>query len=116
VFLGDNVLNKRVPRIDDGIIQGNIAACTRILETGSKRYVPGHGPTGDASVPKNFRRYLEILYSTVKKYYDEGLSDYEMKAKVAEALSDYADWSGFKEQIGKHVSIAYLEIEEAEFQ
>ncbi len=114
-FLGDNVLFNRVPRLDHGDIQGNLEACTRIMETGSKRYVPGHGPTGDATVPETFRRYLEILHTTVKKYYNEGLSDYAMKDKVAKALADYAGWSGFEEQLGKHISLAYLQIEEAEF-
>lgn len=115
-FLGDNVLSGRVPRLDHGNIQGNLAACARIMETGSRHYVPGHGPTGDRSVPETFQRYLEILYTSVKKYYDEGLSDYAMKPQVAEALGDYADWSGFDEQLGKHISLAYLQIEEAEFE
>ncbi len=115
-FLGDNVLNQRIPRMDDGDFRGNIEACTRILETGSKLYVPGHGPTGDDSVPKATRNYLQILYATVKTLFDEGMSDYEMKKQVAEALSDYSDWVGFDEQLGKHISIAYLQIEEAEFE
>ena len=114
-FLGDNVLNERLPRLDDGNIQGNIQACTNILGTNSTVYVPGHGPTGDKAVPERFRSYLEILYTSVKRYYEEGMSDFEMKTQVAEALKDYADWSGFDEQIGKHISLAYLQIEEAEF-
>jgi len=114
-FLGDNVLNDRIPRINDGEIQGNIETCSRILETGSSTYVPGHGPTGDAEVPKVFQRYLEILYTTVKKYYDEGLSDFEMKDQVAEALGAYAGWSGFDEQLGRHISLAYLQVEAADF-
>ncbi len=115
VFLGDNVLNDRIPRIDDGDIQGNIEACTHIMETGSHVYVPGHGPTGDAAVPETFRRYLDILYVTVKQYYDEGLSDFEMKDQVAEQLAAYTAWSGFDEQLGRHISLAYLQIEEADF-
>ena len=114
-FLGDNALNDRIPRIDDGDIQGNIEACTRIMATGSSTYVPGHGLSGDAGVPEAFRRYLEILYTTVKKLYDEGLSDFEMKDQVTDALSAYTHWSGFDEQLGKHISLAYLQIEAAEF-
>jgi len=38
-----------------------------------------------------------------------------MKPKVAAALKDYADWSGFDAELGKHISLAYLQIEEAEF-
>lgn len=114
-FLGDIALNGRLPRIDDGDIQGNIRACTLILETGSKTYVPGHGQTGDARVAKNFRRYLQTLYTSVKKYYDKGMSDFEMKKQVASALGAYADWSGFDQQLGRHISLAYLQIEQAEF-
>jgi glyoxylase-like metal-dependent hydrolase (beta-lactamase superfamily II) len=114
-FLGDNVLNNRIPRIDDGNIQGNIEACTRIRETGSKTYVPGHGLSGDESVPKAFCRYLDTLYTAVKQYYDEGLSDFEMKDQVAEQLSAFSSWSGFNEELGKHISLAYLQIEAAEF-
>ncbi|VAW76271.1 MBL-fold metallo-hydrolase superfamily [hydrothermal vent metagenome] len=114
-FLGDNVLSQRIPRIDEGTFQGNIEACNRIQETGSKFYVPGHGPTGDVNVPINFCRYLETLYATVKKYYNEGLSDFEMKDKVAAQLTEYSDWSGFDVQLGKHISLAYLQIEEADF-
>ncbi|VAW75371.1 MBL-fold metallo-hydrolase superfamily [hydrothermal vent metagenome] len=116
VFLGDNVLNQRIPRMDDGDFRGNIKACTKILETDSKVYVPGHGPTGDASVPKATRDYLQTLYATVEKYFEEGLSDYEMKKHVAKALSAYANWSGFEEQLGKHISLAYLQVEEAAFE
>jgi len=114
-FLGDNVLNDRIPRIDDGNIQGNIEACTRIQETQSKIYVPGHGLTGNDNVPKAFCRYLDTLYTAVKQYYDEGLSDFEMKDQVAEKLGEFSSWSGFDEQLGKHISLAYLQIEEAEF-
>ena len=115
-FLGDNGLNQRLGRVDDGDIQGNIQALTKILETDSSVYVPGHGPSGDrGAVPEAYRRYLETLYASVKRYYDEGLSDFEMKAQVAEALKDYADWSGFDEELGKHISLTYLQIEEAEF-
>lgn len=115
IFLGDNALNERLPRIDDGNIQGNIQACTKILETNTTVYVPGHGPTGDKTVPERFRSCLEILYSSVKRYYDEGMSDFEMKPQVAEALKDYAHWSGFDAELGKHISLAYLQIEETEF-
>ena len=114
-FLGDNALNKRIPRVDDGNIQGNIDACTRILETGSKTYIPGHGLTGDNNVPITFRRYLDTLYNAVKQYYEEGMSDFEMKDQVASQLSEFSSWSGFDEQLGKHISITYLQIEEAEF-
>jgi hypothetical protein len=86
------------------------------MKTDAGVYVPGHGPSGDRTLPENFRRYLETLYNTVKKYYDEGMSDFEMKDRVAAALNEYSGWDGFDDQLGKHISIAYLQIEAAEFQ
>lgn len=115
LFLGDNVLNRRIPRLDDADVQGNIEACTRILATGARVHVPGHGPTGGPEVTRHFRTYLQTLYDTVKRFYDEGLSDFEMKPQVAAALQDYADWPGFDEQLGKHISITWLQVEAAEF-
>ena len=47
VFLGDNVLYKRMPRMDDGTFTGNIAACKLALDLGAKTYVPGHGQSGE---------------------------------------------------------------------
>jgi len=103
------------PNMIEFINAGEGRNWVELMETNSSVYVPGHGPTGDKAVPERFLRYLEILYASVKHYYNEGMSDFEMKPQVAEALKDYADWSGFEEELGKHISLTYLQIEEAEF-
>lgn len=116
LVLGDNVTHKRIARLDDGTFRGNINACDVAIKLGVKVYVPGHGPTGDVKVVKKFRTYLEIIYETVKVMVDEGLSDFEMKPKVVAKLKAYHNWNGFKDQIGKHVSLAMLEAERAAFE
>lgn len=113
---GDNVLYMRIGRLDDASIRGNIAACDQALELKSKYYVPGHGPSGGADVIEPFCNYLKTLYAKVGELYKEGLSDFEMKDTVVESLSAYRDWSGFSDQVGKHISLAVLEIEQAEFE
>lgn len=115
IFLGDNVLNGRVTRLEAGSVKGNIRACEEILKTGAKRYVPGHGKSGGPEVVDSCITYLSTVYNTVKKLYEEGLSDFEMKDQVVEALKAFSGWINFEEQVGKHISFAYLEIEEAEF-
>lgn len=115
VFLGDNVLNGRVTRLEGGSVKGNILACKEILKTGVENYVPGHGKSGGAEVVEASLVYLDTVYTTVKKLYEEGLSDFEMKDQVAKALKPYSGWLNFDEQLGKHISFAYLEIEEADF-
>lgn len=113
---GDNVLYMRIGRLDDASIRGNIAACDQALELKSKYYVPGHGPSGGADIIEPFCNYLKTLYAKVGELYKEGLSDFEMKDTVVESLSAYRDWSGFSDQVGKHISLAVLEIEQAEFE
>ena len=35
----------------------------------------------------------------------------EMKPQVAERLAAYKDWYGFDSELGRHISLAYLEVE-----
>jgi len=39
-----------------------------------------------------------------------------MKPKVKAALTKFHDWPGFEDELGKHISLAKLEIEKAEFE
>jgi hypothetical protein len=34
-----------------------------------------------------------------------------MRPIIAEQLARFKDWPGFEEELGKHVSLAYLEVE-----
>lgn len=115
VFLGDNVLNGRIPRIVDGDIAGNIRTCDEILRTGARYYVPGHGQTGDRAIVDAMRNYYHTVYSNVERLYEDGMSDFEMKDEISALLKDYAGWEGFDEQLGKHISYSYLKVEAAAF-
>ncbi len=115
LFTGDNAFYERIGRMDDGSFQGSIAACDVAIKLNMKVYVPGHGHSGDASRVKVFRRYLQTLYAEVARLYDQGLSDYEMKPRVVASLKDYHQWSGFEGEVGKHINLAMLEYEKAQF-
>lgn len=95
--------------------KGNIAAIDRGLQTGATVFVPGHGRSGDATVAKAYRRFLETTREQVRVHYRNGLSDFEMKPKVAAALAPYRKWASLNESLGPLVSAAYLEIEAEEF-
>jgi len=116
LFTGDNVAYERIIRMDDGSFRDTIKACDRAISLNLKHYVPGHGPTGNISIIKSQKRYLSILYKQVGRYYEEGLADFEMKPKIVESLKEFKSWNGFDEQVGKHISLAMLEIEQAEFE
>ena len=115
VFLGDNGLSGRAPRMDDGSFAGSIAACDLALAENATHYVPGHGQTDDAKIVEVFKNYLSTLYGVVQQGYDEGLPDYEIKPAAEQALGDFAGWNGFSEGLGKLVSLAYIEVEAASF-
>ncbi|MCU7796956.1 MAG: MBL fold metallo-hydrolase [Candidatus Thiodiazotropha sp. (ex Myrtea spinifera)] len=111
VFLGDNVMNNRFGRMDSGTFGGNIAAIDMALTTQAEIFVPGHGDTGGREVPQTYRRYLSTMKAEVAKYFDEGLSDFEMKPKIIETLGPFHDWVDFERNIGRHINLAYLEVE-----
>lgn len=115
VFLGDNVLSGRVPRIREGNIQGNIKACEEIVKTDASVYVPGHGKTGDRDLVEIMKTWFSTIYGNVERLYAEDQSDFEMKDEISALLQDYSGWIGFDEQLGKHISFAYLQIEADNF-
>jgi len=115
LFTGDNVLYLRLPRMSDGSFKGNIAACDVAIGIGAKVYVPGHGPTGGVERVTAFRDYLATLYAEVERLYEEDMEAFEMKPLVIDKLAAWHDWSGFDEQVGKHVGQALLEVESNAF-
>lgn len=94
---------------------GNLKALDMAEKRNANLYVPGHGPSGGKELINHHRRFITILKKEVKKYYDEGLSDFEMKPKVIKALGEYKSWSGFDENIGRLINLAYLEVESESF-
>jgi len=114
-FLGDVVLHGRLARMDDGNFKGNIAAIDRALKSGARIYVPGHGPSGDKSIPLAYRGYLETVYNTVSSLYDQDISDYEMKPVVDSKMGPYRQWGLYNDELGRHISLCYLQVEQDAF-
>ena len=77
--------------------------------------MPGHGPTGDVTLVKAYEAYLTTLYDEAKKHHGAGRSDFEMKEAVVTKLKPYAGWANFSDVVGKHISLAILEIERSDF-
>ena len=95
--------------------KGNIEAIDRGLKTGATVFVPGHGRSGNRAVAEHYRLFLETMREQVRANFRKGLSDFEMKPKIAEALKDYRGWASMGDSLGPLVSTAYLEIEKEEF-
>jgi len=115
LFTGDNVTNKRIIRMVDASFKGSIETIETAKHLKPAVVVPGHGKTGGAELLDSYQTYLSTLYNNVSKYFEEDMSDFEMKPIIHGELSDYHDWSGYEDELGKHISGAYLEIEAAAF-
>ncbi len=116
LFTGDNVGYERILGMNDGSFRDLVKVLDLAISLNRQTYVPGHGDTGDVSIVKMQRKYYDTLYKEVSKYYEEGLEDFEMKPKVEAALAEFKDWSNFSAELGKHISLAKLEAEKAEFE
>lgn len=117
LFTGDVVEYGRAVSSDvpeDFDARGQIAAIRYMLKLPVDIYVPGHGKTGGREIPLAALRFLDILYSSVKKNYHAGLKDYEMKEKVVADLHDFHDWFNFGE-IGRMISFVYQQVENEDF-
>lgn len=115
LFLGDNAMNHRFGQMDGGTFAGNIAAIDMALSTQAEVCVPGHGHTGGREVAEIYREYLTRLKSEVAKHFDEGMSDFEMKPLIIESMGAFREWVDFERNIGRHINLAYLEVEAERF-
>jgi glyoxylase-like metal-dependent hydrolase (beta-lactamase superfamily II) len=112
LFTADNVLNHQVMNIRDGTFKGVMKATDRALALNMARYVPGHGKTGDRKFVEDQKAYFDTLMAEVRRMYNEGKSDYEMKPVIAEKLKAYQDWAEWDANLGQQISLAILEIEQ----
>jgi len=116
LFLGDNAANRRILRMDDGSFKGSIAALDAVKDAvDATILIPGHGQTGGWGIVDSYRDYLARLYDGVRELFEGDVPDFEMKPEIQSRLSDFEAWPGFEEELGKHVSLAYLEVEKDAF-
>lgn len=111
LFTGDNVSNKRLIRLVDASFKGSIDTIEAAKNLKPAIVVPGHGKTGGTELLDLYQTYLSTLYNNVSKYFEEDMSDFEMKPLIHKELTDYHNWPGYEDELGKHISSAYLEIE-----
>ena len=112
LFTGDNVLNRQVMNLRDGTFKGVMKATRRAYDLDARLYVPGHGKTGNRRFVEEQKAWFDILMTEVRRMYDEGRSDFEMKPVIVEKLKAYRNWAEFDANLGPQISLAILEIEQ----
>jgi glyoxylase-like metal-dependent hydrolase (beta-lactamase superfamily II) len=113
LIAGDILFYRRTPGFQDASPKGNAAALEDFLKLDVEHVVPGHGPVTDRSGIVYMRDYLRLLRAQVEKYYQQGLSDYEMQDRID--VGDYRSMSGFRERFGVNVNRTYAEVEAESF-
>ena len=112
LFTGDNVLSRQVMNLRDGTFKGVIKATDRALALDARLYVPGHGKSGDHKFVEEQKAFFSTLMAEVRRMYDAGKSDFEMKPVLVEKLKAYKNWAEWDANLGPMISLAILEIEQ----
>lgn len=117
MLVGDVAMDRRIANMDDGSYLGTLKAYDTLEKTGSTIWLPGHGEPS-ANVLKWNREMFEGIYRPCEQAIKDGLPLEEAKLLVLKdprVASRARDTKGFESNIGKYVSLAYLEAEAAGF-
>jgi glyoxylase-like metal-dependent hydrolase (beta-lactamase superfamily II) len=112
LFTGDNVLARQVMNLRDGTFKGVMRETERALAINANLYVPGHGKSGDRKLVEEQKAWFDILMPEVRRMYDEGMNDFEMKPVLEEKLKAFKNWAEWDTNLGPMISLAVLEIEQ----
>lgn len=113
LFTGDMMM-RRVANMADGSYVGSIKAMDEMKKLPVKTFIPGHGPHDDVKLVDDFHTFCKVIYDDAAKYYDEGLSDFEMKPKILAnpfMKNEASKWPGYDHTIGKFIAVAVAEVE-----
>lgn len=116
--VGDVAMDRRIANMDDGSYVGTLKAYEALEKnTGSTIWLPGHGRPSGQVLAWN-RELFEGIYQTCEKAIKDSRPLEEAKMEVLRdprVASKAKDTKGFDTNIGKYVSLAYLEAEAAAF-
>jgi glyoxylase-like metal-dependent hydrolase (beta-lactamase superfamily II) len=112
LFTGDNVLARQVMNLRDGTFKGVMKETDRALAINARLYIPGHGNSGDRKLVEEQKAWFDILMTEVRRMYDDGMSDFEMKPVLTEKLKAFENWAEWDTNLGPQISLAILEIEQ----
>lgn len=118
VCVGDVAMDRRIANMDDGSYVGTLETYAALEKnTAGRIWLPGHGEPGAGVLQWN-RELFEGIYRQCEQAIKDGLPLEAAKAQVlrdARVAGRARETKGFDVNIGKYVSLAYLEAEAAGF-
>lgn len=117
-YVGDVAMNNRIANIDDGSYVGTFryyAALQKVA--GEQTWLPGHG-LPSKTLLKDYGDFLAGIYEPCVQAVKDGAPMDAARAAVLRdprVASRSAGMQGFESNIGKYISLAYLEAEKEAF-
>lgn len=113
VFCGDVFFHGTHPVVWAGPLRNWAAACERLLDTGARTFVPGHGPLADRRDLATVRDYLWYVHEEAARRARAGMppdaAARELLTEVTAPRSPYAGWR-LPERIGSAVAAVYRDV------
>jgi glyoxylase-like metal-dependent hydrolase (beta-lactamase superfamily II) len=116
--VGDIAMTNRIANIDEGSYPGTFKYYKSLeAATGQQLWVPGHGQARP-DLLKTYGEFMAGIWEPCLKAVEDGKSEAEAKAAVMKdprVAARAKSMQGFDGNIGKYVSLAYLEAEKVAF-
>lgn len=116
--VGDVLMDRRIANMDDGSYKGTFETLDRMVaDSHTTTWLPAHGDAG----PGVLRWHRELFEGIYQSCAEAVRCDIPLDGAVAFAMKDprvssrASETRGWDKNIGKYVSLAYLEAEQAQF-
>jgi hypothetical protein len=116
--VGDIAMANRIANMDEGSYVGTFKYYQSLVAaTGEQMWVPGHG-LGSKDLLKTYGEFMAGIWEPCLQAVKDGKSEAEAKAAVLKdprVASRAKAMQGYEGNIGKYISLAYLEAEKEAF-
>ena len=114
-YVGDVMMNRRIVNMDDGSYPGSLNYMDKLAQNiPGSNWLPGHGHAGEAVMVWQRELFAAIWEHAQKAAHDLAGPEAAIAAAKADprVASKAKDTAGWDNNIGKYISLAYLEAEQ----
>jgi hypothetical protein len=116
--VGDIAMGNRIANMDEGSYVGTFKYYKALMAaTGAQIWLPGHG-LGSQDLLKSYGEFMAGIWEPCLQAVKDGKSEAEARSMVlkdSRVLARAQSMQGYERNIGKYISLAYLEAEKEAF-